>query len=61
MAIRSDRDLLDLIAILHGFLRENFKGEEMEKDSEGRVRKGLKVHAFYAKVRSPSSLTKDSY
>ncbi|KAI5475546.1 hypothetical protein MNV49_001179 [Pseudohyphozyma bogoriensis] len=53
LAIRSDRDILDLNSILHQHLLE--KGSEgpwkaLREESESRVRRGLKTLAFYFKV-----------
>ncbi|KAI5478681.1 hypothetical protein MNV49_004708 [Pseudohyphozyma bogoriensis] len=53
LAIRSDRDLLDLISLTHKYLlRKEIGGEwgELRRESESRVRKGLKAMAFYFKV-----------
>lgn len=52
--VRSDRDLLDLITLIHVLLDklpiEGLAIEDMRRKSLGRVRKGLRVLAYYAKV-----------
>lgn len=52
--IRSDRDLLDIVSMLHTFiLRLPSPGlPHLAVESTSRVRKGLKILAYYAKVRS---------
>lgn len=54
LAIRNDRDLLDLFAMTHVLLRGSAHAgkalDEVKRECESRMRRALRVNALYAKL-----------